>query len=346
MINLAIVGCGRVTRIAHLDALAKLADRYRISAVCDINPEALAATVEKTGAKGYGDYESLLANEQPDLLVLNVANGLHAPLAHQAIEAGLKAIAIEKPLAMSLKEADRLIEVADRAGVKLFTILQNRYNPPVRRLKAAIDAGRMGRLLSVQMNLFWHRERSYYEGALSWHADAKMAGGVMTNQAVHYLDLLLYLSGQRPLEAYAQVGHRFKLAVEDYGAGVIAFDRGLIAAFNLSNHAPGFDREGSMTLIGEKAMVKIGGKALNRIDLWAFEASLPEDETALEPSKEPPTVYGYGHFDFYRAVADCLQNGQCAEAISGREGRRSVALLSALRASILTHKPQPVVHLD
>ena len=346
MINLAIVGCGRVTQIAHLDALAKLSDRYTIVAVCDLNPDALAATVDKTGAKGYASYETLLKNENPDLLVLNVANGLHAPLAHQAIAAGVKAIAIEKPLAMNLKEANDLIKAADQGDTKLFTILQNRYNPPVKRLKAALDAGRLGRLLSVQMSLYWHREKSYYEGALSWHSDPKMAGGVLTNQAVHYMDLLLYLSDQKPVSAYAKLGHRFGLAVEDYGAGVVAFDDGLIAAFNLSNHAPGFDREGSITLIGTKGMVKIGGKALNRIDLWVFDEASAEDTAAYEAANEPPTVYGYGHFDFYRAVAQCLIKGACADAITGRDGRRSVALLEALYASAKSGQPEGLAQLD
>jgi UDP-N-acetyl-2-amino-2-deoxyglucuronate dehydrogenase len=346
LISLAIIGCGRVTRIAHLSALEKLSDRFSITAVCDVSEAALEEAVQKTGARGYAHYETLLKKERPDLLVLNVANGLHAPMAHQAIEAGIKAIAIEKPLAMSLKEADSLIEAADRAGVKLFTILQNRYNPPVKRLKEALETGRMGRLLSVQMNLYWHREKSYYEGPLRWHADREMAGGVLTNQAVHYFDLLLHLSDQQPVSAYAVLGHRFGLAVEDYGAGVIRFDRGLIAAFSLSNHAQGEDREGSITLIGEKATVKIGGKALNRIDLWAFDEPIDADATIAQAATEPPTVYGFGHFDFYQAVACCLESGDCAAAISGCEGRRSVALLAALYASAKAQKPLPVAQLD
>ena len=333
MLTLAIIGCGRVTQIAHLEALKKLSDRYRISAVCDVSAKALEAAAEKTGAKPYRSYEALLENEKPDLLVLNVANGLHAPMAQQAIAAGISALAIEKPLAMGVAQADALIAAARQAGTQVFTILQNRYNPPVRRVKAALEQGRFGKLLSAQVSMFWHRERAYYEGALSWHADARMAGGVFTNQSVHYLDLLLFLAGDKPKRVYAQMGHRFGLDVEDYGAGVVGFENGLIAGLNVSNHAIGFDREGSLTLIGEKGMVKIGGKALNRLELWAFDTPMPGDERAFEAANEPPTVYGYGHFDFYLAVADCLEKNDCAQAIDAAQGRRSVELLAALYQS-------------
>lgn len=333
MLTLAIVGCGRVTRIAHLDALKKLESRYRVIAVCDVAPEAAKAAADLTGAKVYLKYDELLKNEKPDLIVLNVANGLHAPLALQAIAAGIKAVAVEKPLAMNPDEADTLIAAAKAANAKLFTILQNRYNPPVRLVKKALDEGRFGRLLNAQITLWWHREKSYYEGALGWHADEKMAGGVFTNQSVHYLDLLLWLAGQKPVNVFARMGRRFGLAVEDYGAAVIGFENGLIASAALSNHAPGFDREGSLTLIGEKGMIKIGGKALNRLELWAFDEPRPGDENAYEAATEPPTVYGYGHCDFYKAVADCLEKNECDQTISGEEGRRSVRLLDALYES-------------
>lgn len=343
MLSVALIGCGRVTRIAHLDALNKLSARYRIDAVCDISPEAARAAGELTGARVYLDYAQLLAAEKPDLLVLNVANGLHASMALQAVKAGAAAVAIEKPLAMNTAEADALIAAAQEADVKLFTILQNRYNPPVKLVKSALQSGRFGRLINAQVSMFWHRERAYYEGALSWHADARMAGGVFTNQSVHYLDLLLWLADVPVREVYAQMGHRFGLPVEDYGAAVIGFENGLIAAVNVSNHAPGFDREGSLTLIGEKGMAKIGGKALNRLELWAFDTPEPGDENAYAAATEPPTVYGYGHYDFYAAVAECLENGHCAEAISADEGRRSVRLLSALYQSAQTKLP---VRLD
>lgn len=336
MLSIALVGCGRVTQIAHLDALKKLADHYKIAAVCDVSADALKMTAKATGARAYSDYETLLKSEQPDLLVLNVANGLHAPMAMQAIEAGVAAVAVEKPLAMSVEEADVLIALAQSRGTRLFTILQNRYNPPVTRVKQALGEGRFGKLLSAQVSMFWHRERSYYEGPLAWHADRKMAGGVLTNQSVHYLDLLLWLADQNPQSVYAAAGHRFGLEVEDYAAALVSFEAGLIATVNVTNHAPGFDREGSVTLIGERGMARIGGKALNRMELWAFDESRPEDAGIYAAATEPPTVYGYGHFDFYRAVADCLQNNACADVIDAREGRRSLVLLSAIYKSIET----------
>ena len=220
-----------------------------------------------------------------------VPNGLHAKLGMQAAKAGLNVI-VEKPLVMTIEDADALIDACEDAGVQLFTVKQNRYNETDKILKSCIDKGQFGRITSITVTLSWHREIPYYLEDHKWRMRRDLSGGVFTNQAVHYIDMLQWMAGAPPETVYAKMGTTFPIEVEDYGAGIIKFKNGIIGSLILTNHSFPSDIEGSIVIVGEKGMVKIGGTSMNKVEQWNFADQSEEDEQIKEADSNPPTVYG------------------------------------------------------
>ncbi len=332
-LKIAIVGCGRVSRTAHYQTVQDNPD-YDFVAVCDIDRSRADEWATKYGVKAYYRLETLLEQEELDLVSINVPNGRHPQLATKVAAKGVHVI-VEKPLATSLLEAENLIDCCEDAGVELFVVLQNRYNATNQLLKACVDKGRFGRISSCHVNLYWHRELSYYTEDHGWRSRRDLSGGVFTNQAVHYVDMLQWIVGSPPETAYAKMGTAgFSIDVEDHGVGVIKFSNGVIGSLNLSNLTFPKDLEGSITILGEKGTVKIGGTCMNKIEIWEFSESAEEDQLIKEAETSPPTVYGFGHITFYEKVANYLLRGAGeTEVITGREGIKSVALLEGLYLS-------------
>lgn len=331
-LKVAVVGCGRVSRTAHYNSI-KDNENLEFIAVCDIDKERANHWAKENGVKAYYRIEELLEKEELDLISINVPNGLHPKLGALAAEKGVHVI-VEKPAGMDVNAVDELIDVCDDKGVKLFTILQNRYNETNKLLKACVDKGRFGRITTINVTLSWRREMPYYIEDHKWRMRRDLAGGVFTNQAVHYIDMLQWIAGAPPETAYAKMGTIYPVEVEDYGAGIVKFKNGIIGSLVLTNHAYPKDQEGSITVIGEKGMVKIAGKSMNKVAIWDFADDDVEDEKIKEAESNPPTVYGFGHIEFYDRVAKFLLNGEGEEhIIDGREGRKSVALLHALYES-------------
>ena len=332
-LKIGIVGCGRVSRTAHYDALRNNSC-YDFLAVCDIDKQRADHWAKENDVKAYYHIEEMLRQEQLDLVSINAPNGIHAQLGIMAANHGVNVI-VEKPMAMTVEDADILIDACESAGVRLFVVMQNRYNETNKLLTSCVNRGRFGRITTCNVTVSWHRELSYYMEDHKWRSYRDMAGGVFTNQSVHYIDMMQLIVGAPPETAYSKMGTAlFPVDVEDHGAGIIRFKNGVIGSLVLTNLAYPTDTEGSITVIGEKGMVKIGGKSMNKVEIWEFSDQDLEDQRIKEAESSPPTVYGFGHIEFYKRVGEFLLHGTGeAGIIDGREGRKAVAILEALYLS-------------
>jgi UDP-N-acetyl-2-amino-2-deoxyglucuronate dehydrogenase len=324
-IRFALVGCGRISA-NHFDALEKHAARAEVVAVCDIDPAALAAAVERTGAPGFASLTALLAGSSPDVVILATPSGLHAEQAIVVAAAGCH-VMTEKPMATRWQDGKRMVAACDHAGVHLFVVKQNRRNATLQLLKRAVAAGRFGRIYMVNINVFWSRPQSYYESS-PWRGTWEFDGGAFMNQASHYVDLLDWLVGPvESVQAYTATLAR-NIQVEDTGVVSIRWRTGALGSMNVTMLTYPKNLEGSITIIGEKGTVRIGGVAVNRIDHWEFSDAHPDDELVERVSYETTSVYGFGHPAYYDNVIQALR-GEAHPETDGREGLHSLEILIA-----------------
>jgi len=339
-IRAAVIGCGRVSRTAHYSTLQEN-DDFDFVAVCDTDKVRADEWAAFNGVKAYYSVEELLDGENLDFVTVNVPNGLHPEIGMKAAARGVH-VMCEKPLGMRIEDADDLIRLCDEKGVRLFTVMQNRFNATNLLLKRAVDKGRFGKLLTCNVTVRWHRGFGYYSEDNGWRGTRDMAGGVFTNQSVHYIDTMQWLVGADPQVAYASMGTSLRpVEVETHGSGIITFENDVIGNLNLTVLTYPDDREGSITLMGENGTVKVGGKSMNKILEWDFaEPDAEDDEMAMSSDYEPPTVYGFGHIEMYKRVARVLKTGEGVDEVpDGHEGRKAVEILSALYQSNDTGMP-------
>jgi len=324
-IRFAVVGCGRISK-NHFDALEKHSDRTELVAVCDIDPTALDAAVNRTGARGFSSLTKLLEESDADVVVLATPSGLHASQAIQIAEAG-RHIMTEKPMATRWEDGKRMVQACDQAGVRMFVVKQNRRNATLQLLKSAMDKGRFGRIYMVVVNVFWTRPQAYYDSA-KWRGTWEFDGGAFMNQASHYVDLLDWLIG--PVESVQ--GYTGTLArnieVEDTGVVSIKWRNGALGSMNVTMLTYPKNLEGSITIIGEKGTVKVGGVAVNEVLQWEFSEPDEDDQRVKQASYETTSVYGFGHPLYYDNVINVMR-GEVDPETDGREGLRSLELLIA-----------------
>ena len=259
MIKFAIVGCGRIAQ-RHAEHISK---RGQLIAVCDIiqeNADQLAATY---GARAYTNFADMLSNERGiDVLAVCSPNGLHAQHSIEGLKAGYHVLC-EKPMGISVKECGEMIQTAERANKRLFAIKQNRYNPPVVAVKELIDAGKLGKVLSLQLSCFWNRNTDYY--ANSWKGTKDLDGGTLFTQFSHFIDLLYWLIGDVD-EVAAYMGnfaHNGIIEFEDTGVVILKFTNGAIGTVNYTVNSFERNMEGARTIFGDKGTIKIGGQYIN-----------------------------------------------------------------------------------
>lgn len=324
-IRFALVGCGRISA-NHIEALRQHAGRAELVAVCDNRPEALAAAVAKTGAQGFASLDALLAGSNADIVVLATPSGLHPRQAMRAAQAG-RHVLTEKPMATKWDEGMQMVRVCREAGVKLFVVKQNRLNPTLQLLKGAVDAGRFGQIVMATVNVFWTRPQSYYDDA-PWRGRWDLDGGAFLNQASHYVDMVDWLVGPvDSVHAYTATLAR-DIEAEDTGVMSLRLRRGGLASVNVTMLTHGKNFEGSITILGEKGTVRVGGVAVNQIQHWEFADQRPEDEQVKSASYATPSVYGPGHPLYYDNVIGTLRGEQHAE-VDGYEGLRSLEVVIA-----------------
>jgi UDP-N-acetyl-2-amino-2-deoxyglucuronate dehydrogenase len=335
-VRFALVGCGRISK-SHFDALEKNQDRIELVAVCDTDPKALAAARERGGVPGFPSLDAVLARSDADVVVLATPSGIHSAQAVRVAQAG-RHVVTEKPMATRWDDGKRMVAECDRAGVQLFVVKQNRLNPTVRLVKRAVARGRFGRIFSVTCNVFWTRPQEYYDAA-RWRGTWEFDGGAFMNQASHYVDLLDWLIG--PVEsvyAYTATLAR-RIEVEDTGVAAVRWRNGALGSINVTMLTYPKNLEGSVTILGERGTVRLGGVAVNKIDHWEFADADPEDDGKWqEASYQPSSIYGQGHVLYYENVIKALRAEAPAET-DGREGLRSLELLIAIYQSARDGRP-------
>ncbi len=267
-IRFAIIGCGAIAarhaiHIQHYGVLV---------AVCDLLEEKALAFANQYRVPYYLTMEELISRETTiDVVVICTPNGLHATQSVQALQKGYHVL-VEKPMALTKTDCETMMQAAAEAGKQLFTVMQNRFNPPVQAVKKLLDAGSFGQLYSVQVTCFWNRNQSYYQQS-SWRGTQKMDGGILFTQFSHFIDLLYWFFGEvdTVMSVMDNMAHQTTSELEDVGAVVLRFKNGIIGTIHYSVNSFQTNREGSITISGEKGMVKIGGEYLNTIDYSVFQ---------------------------------------------------------------------------
>jgi UDP-N-acetyl-2-amino-2-deoxyglucuronate dehydrogenase len=336
-VRLALVGCGRISR-NHFESIAKV-DGIALVAVCDTLEERARAAGAANQVPWFTSYEQMLAESDCDAVAICTPSGPHPQHGIVAARAG-KHVVSEKPMAISLEAADALVQACDSAGVHLFVVKQNRLNAPVQLLKRAVDKGRFGRLYLANCTVRWTRPQDYYDQA-PWRGTWEFDGGAFMNQASHYVDLVQWLMG--PVESVvaktATLARRIE--AEDSGAAVMRFRSGALGVMEVTMLTYPRNLEGSITLLGERGSVKIGGTAVNRVEHWQFADYDDDDKLVETASTNPPTVYGFGHEAYYRNVLAVLR-GEAPPETDGRAGRKSLELILGIYEAARTGREVPI----
>jgi predicted dehydrogenase len=325
-LRFGLIGCGRVAHY-HARALAKL-DDAELVIVCDIVPERADEYARLYGGEAVYDYRRVLERSDVDVVCIATPSGGHPAIGIDAARAG-KHVVVEKPIGLTLTEIDALIEACDDAGVKLCAVHQNRFNPPIRRLRKALDQGRFGRLSHAAVAVRWNRDQDYYEQA-EWRGTWVEDGGALMNQSVHGIDLLRWMAGE-PDSLGAFTATQFRsIETEDVGVAAIRFKSGALGVIEASNNVYPSNWEETLTIFGEHGSVSIGGVAVNRVERWEFSDGSNGQDLVDEP--DPASVYGSGHGPLLEAMINAIRTDG-APPVTGQHGRAAVELVLAIYRS-------------
>lgn len=324
-IRIAIVGCGRISK-NHFGAIDTLASQCELAAVCETSPAILEEHVKKYCVPGYREMGEMLKSEQLDMVALCTPSGIHPD---QAVLAASHKVHVmtEKPMATRWADGVRMVKACDDAGVHLFVVKQNRLNATLQLLKRAVTEKRFGKIHMVHLNVFWTRPQSYYDQGNGWRGTWEFDGGAFMNQASHYVDLLDWLIG--PVEkVQAMVSTTRDIEVEDTGVMNVRWRNGALGSMAVTMLTYPKNLEGSITILGERGTVRVGGVAVNDIQIWQFEEPKDYDQQVRDANYETTSVYGFGHPLYYKNVLEVLR-GEAEPETDGREGLKSLELLIA-----------------
>ncbi|MFL1915354.1 Gfo/Idh/MocA family protein [Plesiomonas shigelloides] len=323
-IKIAIIGCGRISK-NHFGSIEQLDNEFELVAVCDNNPSVLHSHKEQYKVPGYLSLDELLEKESVDVISLCTPSGLHSRQAIRAAKSGVHVIS-EKPMATKWADGLAMLKACDDAGVRLFVVKQNRRNSTLQLLKRAVTEKRFGKIHMVHVNVFWTRPQEYYDRA-AWSGTWDMDGGAFMNQATHYVDLLHWLIG--PVEkVHAITSTHRDIDVEDTGVVNIKWRNGAVGSMAVTMCTYPKNYEGSITILGEKGTVRVGGVAVNEIQDWIFDEEKDYDSQITDANYQTTSVYGFGHPPYFKNVADVLR-GKAEPETDGREGLKSLELLIA-----------------
>lgn len=334
MLNFALVGCGRIAK-RHSELLGnnQIANA-KLVAVCDLVEEKAKKIAGHFNVSWHTDMHEMMRANDVDVVVVLSESGLHADHVIALARYG-KHIVVEKPMALSLEDADAMIQACDEAGIKLFVVKQNRFNVPVAKLRDALERGRLGRLVLGTVRVRWCRDQRYYDQD-SWRGTWAMDGGVLTNQASHHVDLLEWMMGDVESVFAKSTTALVDIEAEDTATVVLKFSNGALGIIEATTAVRPKDLEGSISILGEKGTVEIGGFAVNQMKVWNFvEPEADDGEVMTKYSVNPPNVYGFGHQAYYEHVIDSILNGK-QHLVDGLTGRKSLELITAIYQSIET----------
>jgi UDP-N-acetyl-2-amino-2-deoxyglucuronate dehydrogenase len=336
MVKFALVGCGRIAK-RHSELLGyNKIKGASLTAVCDIVEEKAKAIGEKFNIPYYTDMDEMMQEENIDVVSVLTESGNHAKHVINLAKYG-KHIIVEKPMALTLNDADAMIKACDENRCKLFVVKQNRFNVPVVKLREVLEAGRFGKLVLGTVRVRWCRTQEYYDQA-PWRGTWAMDGGVLTNQASHHIDLLEWMMGDVESVFAKSMTALVNIEAEDTAVVTLKFRNGALGIIEATTAIRPKDLEGSISILGEKGSVEIGGFAVNKMLHWKFQEKQEGDDEVMEKySVNPPNVYGFGHQVYYEHVVDCILNDK-KQLVDGLEGRKSLELIMAIYESIETGK--------
>lgn len=330
-----IIGCGRIAP-KHAESIVAMPEAELV-AVCDILPEKAQAFADKYGAKPYTDYQEMLKRDDLDIVTVATPSNLHSPIGIAVAQAG-KHVIVEKPMAMTSKSADALIEACRKAGVKLAVCHQNRFNKSIRLLRQALEEGRFGALTHGQATVRWNRDDNYYAQA-PWRGTRLQDGGVLMNQSIHNIDLLQWMFG--PVDSvFGYTATRLRhIEMEDVGGAVIRFKNGAIGLIEAASTIYPKNIEETLNVFGATGSVIVGGIAVNRIETWEFPDS-EEEKKRIFASQEsdPPNVYGFGHRALFEDMIEAIREDR-TPAIPGEEGKKALEIILAIYKCQETGQP-------
>lgn len=327
-LKFAIIGCGRIAS-RHADIISSIAE---LSAVCDIKPDRVKALAEKHSCRNYNNIEELLEKEnEVNVVSICTPNSLHSAHTIISLNSG-KHVLCEKPMAISVKECLQMIKAADESRKNLFIVKQNRFNPPIAALKQTIDEGRLGKILSVELNCFWNRNNEYYKDS-DWKGKKALDGGTLFTQFSHFIDLLYWLAGdvKKVFSLGKNLNHKATIEFEDTGVAALEFTNGALGTIHYTVNSYKKNMEGSITVFGEKGTVKVGGQYLNVLEYQNIE----DYEIKGLTESRPPNDYGFyigsmsNHDKVYDNIIDVLKhNGKIAA--NANEGMKTVEIIEKI----------------
>lgn len=334
IVKVGIVGCGNIIN-RHIAGI-KANKNLKLVAVCDRRKERADLFAKQNHCQAYYDYQKMLKNKVIDLISICTPSHLHALMTVEAAK-NKKHVITEKPIALTLKDAQLMIEECKKNKARLFVVNQRRFNPTIQQLEKAFKKNRFGRIILVNTTMRWSRPQSYYDEE-NWRGDAGTGGGVLLNQSVHFIDLLQIFGG-KPASVFAIVKTQdHRISAEDTALAIISFKNGALGTIEATTCVFQQNLEGSITIIGEKGTVKIGGRALDKIEVWDFkdlnrkDAQISSDSAAFF-AKNP----SYGHIKFYEEVQKAL-SGKRVDSINGEEALKSLKIILACYQSAKVNK--------
>lgn len=336
----ALIGCGRISP-NHI--MAARNNNLDMVAICDVDMDCMEEKVRKfnipASVQKYTDYNQLLIEQKPELVAICTESGLHAQIAIDCIHAGCNVI-IEKPIALSIADADAIIVAAKKMGVKVCVSHQNRFNKSVQKIYSAREAGRFGKMFHGTAHIRWARDWEYYSRA-KWRGTWAQDGGCLMNQCIHNIDLLIWMMGGEPVEVMAytdRLKHDY-IEAEDLGLAVVKFSNGTYGMIEGTTNVYPQNLEETLYLFGEKGTVKAGGASVNKIEEWNFSDLLDDaDLVKAEFAENPPNIYGFGHTPLYADMIHAIEHDH-EPLVTAEDGRKALAMILAIYKSAAEGHP-------
>ncbi len=330
-IRFALIGCGAIAN-KHMIAINRL-DNAEVIGAYDIDSNVAKAFGEKNSIPAFTDVEEMIERTEPNVINILTPSGIHAENVLSLIRFN-KHFVVEKPLALRLDQIDRIVEECDVNGIKIFVVQQNRFNPPIQKLREALRKGRFGKLVLGAIRVRWCRQQAYYDQK-SWRGTWLYDGGVFTNQASHHIDMLIWLMGEVESVMAKTATRLVNIEAEDTGVAILRFKNGALGLLEATTATRPKDLEGSISILGEKGSVEIGGFFMNELKTWNFEETDDMDSEVWNKFSKVPNETAWNHSQFFKDVTDSLINGKSG-LIDGLEGRKSVELINAIYESAET----------
>lgn len=334
MVNFAIVGCGHIAK-KHAEAITK-AEGANFVAVCDTDPSKMEPFIQQYNVQGYTQLSELLKNDEVDVINICTPSGFHANIAVESANAK-KHIVVEKPIAMTLKDTDAIINACKENNVKLSVVHPNRFRPVMIELKRAMNENQLGKLSHANATVRWNRNDEYYNQA-PWRGTKEFDGGVLMNQAIHNLDLILWLMGDVE-EVFSMEATRLRnIESEDVSSGVIRFKNGALGIVEAATTIYPSNLEETISVFGETGSIKVGGKTASLVEHWNVQDMTEEAVNDIAETVKNDPIGKPGHQCIIEDMVEAIKEDR-EPIVTGLDGRKALELVLAFYESANSNKP-------